>query len=500
MKYLRDIILAIESFKNDIANYPIFFSNEDLNYLDSEEAIQKILDKLSNKEYKPDFISRYRIPYDSVSTRETYLIHIEDLIIRYIIVNQFKKEFNLYSNHIEPSQFKVYSILDIYNCYNQIKKEIFIDTIKTHISHKIGAAYLDLLEKSLNFDNQYSDEAKGLIIGSKPDEYFAELFLSIIHSKLNNRVSENISRNGDEFLICANSLNELRTYVEAIIILLKEYSLEINKSKNYVKYILEERRITRVIPYEEPWPYTTPSCPPPDFPEILYKEVNYLNIFKELKGNQDIDKIDSYEKSIEYLKAISPEIEKIEAFTKNYPNHSLIGYWNSSTPIEVKKLHETINFEIVLKPYVLDKLETIIYRFPRSQYFSALAIRNVCIYAKYFDYLYNDSCNGNEKNAYLLEGFDFSSINTKISSLLFEKSNSILLNIVRSNDIFDYQKYLVIRELYFDKKRLRISKDNYKIKGHAPFSILFENAFKKLMENEWELQLPLRTIINEILN
>lgn len=500
MKYLREIILAIENFKNDIATFPFFFSNEDLDHLDSEEAIQKLSDKISNKEYKPDFISSYKIPYDSVSTRWAYLFHIEDLIIKYIIVNQFKKEFNLYSNHIEPSQFKVYCILDIYNCYNQINPEIFLDTIKAHLSHKIGAEYLILLEKSLIFDNQYLDEVKGLNIGSKPDEYFAELFLSIIHSKLNNRVSENISRNGDEFLICANSLNELRKYVEAIIILLKEYSLEINKSKNHVNYFLEERRVTRVIPYEEPWPYTTPSCPPPVFPEINYKEVNYLTTFKESKDNQDFNKIDSYEKSIEYLKAIGPEIEKIVAFTKNYPEHSLIGYWNSSTPIEVKKLHETINFDLVLKPSVLDKLETIIYRFPRSQYFSALAVRNVCIYAKYFDYRYDDSCNRNEKNAYLIEGLDFSGINMKISSLLFEKSNSILLNIVRSNDIFDYQKYLVIRELYFDKKRLRISKDNYKIKGQAPFSILFENAFKKLIENEWELELPLRIIINEILN
>lgn len=506
MKNLREIILAIENFKNDIANHPIFFRIKDIQYLDSEEALKNISTKISSEGYQPDFPLKYKIPYDSISTRETFSIQIDDLIIKYVIINTLKKEINFYSNQIDPSKFKVYCILDIYNCYSQIKKEIFIETVKSEISNKIDNSYIELLYKCLNLKDNFSEETVGFIIGSKPDEYLVELFLSIIHSKLNIQVSENISRNGDEFLICANSISELRDIVENTISALKEYNLDINKSKNFIDYISENRQITRVLPYEEPWPYSSPSCPPPQYPAILYREVNYTTTYKESTKNIDLNTINSYEKSIEFLKLISPEIEKIEIFTKNYPEYSLLGYWNSSTPTETKKLQEAIKFEKILIPSVLDKLETIIYRFPRSQYFSALAIKNISIYAKYFDYYYNDSCDKNESNAFLLDDYNFSTIDSKNSTFLCEKSNSILLNAIKSTDIFDYQKYLIIRELYFDKKKLSISKENYKIKGSIPFSVLFENIFRKLIEQEdenpyeFELGLPLRTIIKEILN
>ena len=500
MNKLREIILAIEGFKNDILNYPIFFKISDVKYLESEDILKNISQKILKKDYQPELLVKYQIPYDLISTRETYHIQIDDLIIKYMIVNQLKKNIELYINSFNPDNFKVYSIIDIYNCYNKIEIEIFLNTIKTEFSIDNDILNFELLEKCLNLNCNYSEKINGFIIGSKPDEYLVELFLSIIHSKLNNEVSENISRNGDEFLIGANSISELRNIINRINSLFKEYNLEINKSKNFTKYNSENRQITRVIPFEEPWPYSSPSCPPPEFPTILYKELNYTITYKKTINNIDITNINSYESSIEYLKLISPEISKIELLTKKYSSYSLFGYWSSSTPPEEKKLQGAINFEKILNPKLLDNLETILYRYPRSQYFSNIAIKNICVFAKNMNYTYSDSCEKNDLNAFVIDSYDFSNLTEKNSSFLCEKANSILLNAIRSNEIFDYQKYLIIRELYFDKKKMTIHKENFKLNGKIPFSILFANTFEQLIENEWELELPLRTIINELLN
>ena len=94
-----------------------------------------------------------------------------------------------------------------------------------------------------------------------------------------------------------------------------------------------------------------------------------------------------------------------------------------------------------------------------------MAINYLCTYAKNFNYYIKNSCKKSDNNAFIIENYDFSAINEENSSLLCEKSNSILLNAIRSNDIYDYQKYLILRELFFDKQNLTIKERNYKIKG-----------------------------------
>ena len=255
MQQLREVILAIESFKNDIKNHPIFFSLEDLNYLESDDALQNISEKLKEENYRPKFPSSYEIPYDLVSTRISHSLSIDDLIIRYVVINKLQKEIKLYSNSIDPSNYKVYCVVDIYDCYNHIVKKNFQKVIKEEFSNKLDSYFLDLIERCLDFESNSLNKIEGLIIGSKPDEYLAEIFLSIIHSKLNMQVSEHISRNGDEFLIGANSVGELRKITIQLIEFLKSFNLQINKSKNLVGHLEEMRQISRIIPYDEPWPY-----------------------------------------------------------------------------------------------------------------------------------------------------------------------------------------------------------------------------------------------------
>lgn len=503
--FFREIVLAIEEFKDDIIKYPIFFLPSDITYLETERAIENISSKFLNEEYFPLDPIRYSIPYDIITTRDAYYLNIEDLIIRYMIKNQIDKRIKLYTNSVNVEKFKVFCIIDIYDCYRQITSQLFIDTVKSKISF-LSDNYIDFFKKCICvYDNDYYREI-GLIVGLRPDDYFAELFLSILHSDIiSYSECENISRKNDEFLVCANSIKELRDIVAKIIFHIREkYNLYINKSKNFTYCNTEYRKITRTIPFEEEWLYSSPSCPPPMFPRIFYKEVNYNSTFKyptnRTENIRNIKDIKSYKESIEYLKEISPEIEKIEHLAEAYSPYSLLGEWTSSTPIEEKLLRKEIKFDIVMNPMILDNLETILYRFPKSQYFSALAIKNICIYAKNMKYSYLYSCKNDDNNAYITEGYVFSEYNSKNASLLCEKANSILLNALRSENIFSYQKYLIVRELFLDKKTIDISFENYEIEI-KPFKKLFKDVLEKILNNasQWERETPLIKTLDHIM-
>ncbi len=522
MKNYRKIILAIERFKKDISEYPIFFKISDLLYLATEEAVDNIARKIDDDNYQPQICDIYSIPYDVISTREVYLTHIDDLIIKYFLVDIFEKKIELYSTHVEPNNFKVYSILDIYDCFNQIDKKQLFFSIKKEAHNKINSRYIKLLEKCIFYQKPTFGEVNGLIIGSKPDEYFAELFLSIVHYEINDAISENydrdsefLSRIGDEFLVFGDNIAQLRVYMPYIQDTLSSFNLSINKSKSFIQYISEERGITRAIPYFGPKKddvtiigYWAGSKPPPEIDCLQYKEKNYTVTHqknRKIRKRIGIDRIESYRESIEYLKVLSAAFSKIELYFKKYPHDNLLSYWAGSTPPNKKIFMDDLEFDLFLNPLVLDNLETIIYRYPRSQYYSALAIKYICIYANRFTYHHKDSCESDENNAFNINDYDFSKINYKNSALLFEKSNSILLNAIRSGNIYDYQKYLILRELYFDTEELSINESNYKYTTTIKegFPELFNNELIRLEDEKDSLfppELPLSTIVHEILN
>lgn len=481
METVRKVIIAIEQYKQDIAKFPIFFRPDSIKYLETQLAIDNICAKYDNPNYKIEQPIYYAIPYDGISTRSVYHLDIDDTIIRYILVSSLSSKISLYTNNIDTTSYSIYAQIDIYNFYPQIDNEVFTNTIKDEFLEKIDKKSLELLEKCLIYSESPYFPAKGLLIGSKPDEYFAELFLSIIHSELNLKVSRNIIRNGDEFIIFGNSINEIREIIESVEYYLGTYKLSINKAKNRIEYVKEKRNATRLSPFEQETLFISPSTPPHKSTEILFQVNNYTITHNNSKlKNEIFDSINTYEDSINFLKALSVDLEKVKEFNKKYPEYNLFDSWNSSTPLEAEHMYKRINWELLTKPKTLDNLETIIYRFPRSQYYSALAINYVCVIATIYYYDYCLSAKASENKVYDTDGIDFSHINKNNSTILAEKANSILFNALKSQNIYDYQKYLILRELFFDKKSLSINQSNFKLKSNLPYPKLLIDSLLEI--------------------
>lgn len=499
MDTIRKVIIAIEQYKQDIVQFPIYFEPNSIEYLDTKLALDNICAKYDNPDYRVENAIYYSIPYDGISTRNAYHLNIDDTIIRYILAKSLSSSTSIYTNTVDSKPYSIYALIDIYDFYSQIDNGVFIETIKQTISNKIDKKCLELFEKRIFVHDIIGSPIKGLLIGSKPDEYFAELFLSIIHAKINSEISRYIIRNGDEFVIFSNSVNEIRETITNIEYLLKDYKLSINKAKNRLVYIKEKRMSTRLLPFEQQPLFTSPSCPPPMIPEILFRETNFTITYNNDDLNdKKFDSIHSYEDSINFLKALSTDLEKVKAFNNKYPEYHLFNDWNSSTPLEAEQMYKEINWSLLTKPNSLDNLETIIYRFPRSQYYSAMAIHFVCVFATVFYYNYCLSAKNSDKKVYIVDDIDFSHINQENSTLLVEKANSILLNALRSQDIYDYQKYLILRELFFDKQSLSINKSNFNLKSNLPFPILIIDSLKNI--SSAEIGGPFAVITNAILS
>ncbi len=58
MNTLRKIILAVEKFKRDIVEYPIYFKVKDIEYLETQVALENIAKKLEDLNYKPDHATK----------------------------------------------------------------------------------------------------------------------------------------------------------------------------------------------------------------------------------------------------------------------------------------------------------------------------------------------------------------------------------------------------------------------------------------------------------
>jgi hypothetical protein len=103
----------------------------------------------------------------------------------------------------------------------------------------------------------------------------------------------------------------------------------------------------------------------------------------------------------------------------------------------------------------IDKLLKIIYQFPKSEYYSFLAIDILVFIA-----LNSAHCSNFH---FGLEYLDMPEITVKVTKAC-EFANIAITEILESDNIHDYQKYLLLRRLYKNTQDLDYSFDNYSIK------------------------------------
>lgn len=510
MNYYRKIILAIEDFKNDVKKAPVFFTQDDLDYVETEVAIEYINKKLNQNEYKVSHYANYKIPYDTIHDRNAIAFDINDLIIRYVVMNEIKLSGeSIFSNNFKVENFDIVCNIDIYDCYANIDVNRLVQIV-SNIDNNTRSIFKNLLNFSDDCEKTF------IPIGSKPDEYFAEIYLSTILKIVTAKVSENITRINDEFIIFCNSIGELRKIIKDINYYLADYNLEINKSKTKIKYLSENRIQTRLIQHEEKWMYSSPSCPAPEAPEKTFTMHEYSTKYFENVKVVDIDEtkvVNSYDEAFKFVEYLNKHLKVLINYEEN-SIYNLFGIWDSSTPAETKTLYNEINFKVIINPIILENLEKIIYRFPRSQYYSALAVHCLITYAKHFEYSDQHSCEKSESQAFVVDNINFTELNAENASFLLEKSLSIILNSLHSENIHTYQKYLILRELFFNPQNMTIKLSNFKIKGNdIPFIVEITAYLNYVMsisnreedddDFDWDkaqsVGMPLFQIVNQLL-
>jgi hypothetical protein len=493
-KFIR---LCIEQIQSDFNKYPIFYNPNIVPKLHSEELIEIVLDKLNN-EYSPDVGDSFRIPYDFISERDSISIQIEDLVIRYLLMSVLQKSTGYEITKVEEDEKKISEYIlacnadsqnifkiDIYNYYESIDHQIFISKICGLLKIDISNPFVQLLSKHLTVmvrdsNNNIHQKKNGLCIGLKTDEYFADIFMWLIINELNQTLNKKVFHIADEIIFSSSNLSESRDIVNKVESLLRRYRLQINKSKNKPISLsfpeLEKRKKlilrdmvndTKGDSYFKSWANERGGWYQYELQDSGYikKEENidqHLIVMNEkgetiTKREEEIYNIEinSYTDSIKFIRLLIEDIQHISQYQKKHPQYKYFHNIVFSQPKDFVLDYKNLKL-YAFDPFILRQLLTIIYQFPRSEYYSSMALEILVFVAKNTSY--------NAFYCYDKEKFHLLGISHLVSKLseICELSNVGIIELLRSNNIHEYQKYLLIRSLYKNANDLNFSLKNYK--------------------------------------
>jgi hypothetical protein len=140
-------------------------------------------------------------------------------------------------------------------------------------------------------------------------------------------------------------------------------------------------------------------------------------------------------------------------------------------------------------------LKKIIIYYPKSEYFTALAINLLLYIAKRSEHFISKN---NDLEKFKIE-----------LTILNEVSHLTIIELLESDEIFSYQKYMILRNLYKDDEHIIFSLENYSVqstiycdfyddfKPRLPFDERITNIITKL-SNESDFH-PLQMICKELI-
>jgi len=483
---------AIKSYLSDLSTYPLFYNVNDVKRLKNSDITETIKNKFNNF-YQTDVSKTFEIPYNQISNRNVLVLSIEDIVLRYVLKNYLKLRTNFIRSSKKYDHISIEKIInksinecgsvlvkiDIYNCFEEISHEKLISVLVNQLDLKENSNFVTVFKKALeviykNNSGEIKKKKEGVLIGSIPDQYFAELLLDKIEQDIRNSGTQ-ILRIGDEFTYFCPDIKRARDAYKKIERTINKYDLSINKSKTVINDLRSEKKrdnyelsmVSETIPGSSDMPgsinlkkYT-----------VKNKGVESSNDIKNAKENYSIFNIDpeeipinSYESSKIFLDRLSLSKEKIINYQKNFPDLKYFWTLTSSHPTETiskfKKLDKSL-FSIKN----LKKLRKIIYRYPKSEYYTAIAIQLLIFAAK--NSVFIDTYEGDTHDGPLINYTN-----------ICKYANVKIIELLDSDDIHDYQKYLILRYLF---------------KSNTDTSIHFENfEIRKIINNE---VVPLRVEI-----
>ena len=145
---------------------------------------------------------------------------------------------------------------------------------------------------------------------------------------------------------------------------------------------------------------------------------------------------------------------EIKNYQEKYPNYRYLNNIIHSQPTDFRNDFYNLDYSIFTCKNV-EKLKEIIYRFPKGANYNALAIQLLTFIATNTKFVI--FIPGDEKYSKSMNEIEYSLHQT------CEFSNLSIIEILKSEDIHEYQKYLMLRCLFKKPDSLKFDLDQYKV-------------------------------------
>lgn len=454
---------VLYKYVKDLNNYPFPYDIKRFHPFNKDIFINNIISKW-HEFYQITPGLTFDIPYNILENRKSILLHPEDMMIRYLIVEELSKHvstdkntklnlndiYNNFSKVTIPAKF-IFRI-DIENCYENIDHEILLNAFKNKGVNQFVLKILGQSLKVLFFqEGEIKQVNRGVLLTSKPDEYFAEFLLEEIRTRINNEF-DNVYRTSDEFYFGANSINEGRKKLKVVKEILNEFGFKTNRYK------------TICIPLSDELDYNSfelkivEAGATDPFLAFSLNKIPINKSPKTINNKKEILKVENYKDSILFLNDLLDSRNQILNFQKKHPKNKFLDNIIMSQPSEVKSDF----LKLDLKLFSIEKLtqlKRVIYLFPKSGYYSNIAIE-LLVYVSKNSFLAIDRYTYGCDNP--LDNYPESII--KMDAIC-KLSHSTILEMLHGDDIHNYQKFLLLRSLFKNETNLSFNLNNYKLES-----------------------------------
>lgn len=474
---------SISNYISDLNKYPLFYDYISTTYHNDSYFVKNGLNKITtiknkyNIFYQTEIGFNFEIPYNQVANREMISLNFDDIIIRYNLVNYLKLKTNfipstekyddedlIFHCNSELEKGNIISVkIDIFNCYESINHNLLLEEIKNDLEIDERSIYYNVLANSLkvifkNNKDQIFKKDKGLIIGSKPDEYLAEYFLDKIETRI-KRENIKILRITDEFIFFNNDFSKTRKSFCQIEEIIEQYGLKLNKSKTIIKDYrlnsssnalkIEKDFVSVNSSFNEMGGYNFSIIQKSD----LNKKSKDVNQSKSiLKENEE--EIVTYDSSIFFLKNMLKSQREIKHYQEKYPNYRYLNNIVHSQPTDFRNDFYQLDYSMFTYDNVR-KLKDIIFRYPKGANYNALALQLLVYIATNTKFVIFYP--GDEEYSKSMNEIEYSLHKT------CEFSNLSIIEILKSEDIHEYQKYILLRCLFKKPDSLKLDLEQYKV-------------------------------------